>query len=197
MRAEMFDVAAQEAARLERMTSDFLAYARVKSPNRRPVALVDTLGYVASLVSAKASESEVEIKLNLSTDLRALIDDFQIQRALLNLLTNAFEAMPSGGVVTLGAIRETEHEVTIYVENSGERVGAEVAEHIFEPFFTTKQRGTGLGLSIVHNIAQAHGGRATLGVNESGRVRFCISFPNETGDWEKSEIEQERWPVFS
>lgn len=196
MRTEMFDVAAQEAARLERMTSDFLAYARAKPPDRRPVALVDTLGYVASLVSAKASENKVEIKLNVPPDLRVLIDDFQIQQALLNLLTNAFEAMPSGGVVTLGAIREMEDEVTIYVENSGGRVDAEVAEHIFEPFFTTKQKGTGLGLSIVHNIAQAHGGRATLGVNESGGVRFCMSFPDETSAWAKTEIEQERWPVF-
>lgn len=178
MRDEMFDVATQEAARLETLTSDFLAYARSKTPDRKPVTLLDSLTYVASLGSAKASESNVEIKLDVARDLSARIDEFQIQQALLNLLTNAFDAMPHGGCVTLGARAEADNGVTIYVENCGERISGEAAAHIFEPFFTTKHKGTGLGLSIVHNIAQAHGGRATLAVNKPGQVRFCITFPD-------------------
>ena len=187
IRAEMYDVAAQEAARLERMTSDFLSYARSRILDLKPVALIDTLDYVASLGSAKASESNVEIKLDVAPGLRTLIDEFQIQQALLNLISNAFDAMPTGGVVTLGAHHETSHELTIYVENSGERINDEAAAHLFEPFFTTKQKGTGLGLSIVHNIAQAHGGHATLGVNKSGRVRFCITLPDEQTRPNKSD----------
>ena len=186
-RSEMYDVAAQEAARLERMTSDFLSYARSRILDRKSVALIDTLDYIASLGSAKASESNIEIKLDVVPGLRTLIDEFQIQQALLNLITNAFDAMPTGGVVTLGAHQETSHELTIYVENSGERISDEAVAHLFEPFFTTKEKGTGLGLSIVRNIAQAHGGRATLGVNKSGRVRFCITLPDEQTRSNKSD----------
>ncbi len=187
--AEMFDVATQEAARLERMTSDFLEYARTKAPVKKSVSLADTLGYVASLGKAKASQNKVEIRLNVAPELTAVIDGAQIQQALLNLLTNAFEAMPSGGVVTLGANPNLDHEVTIYVENTGHRVSDEVARRIFEPFFTTKQKGTGLGLSIVHNIAQSHGGSATLEINEPGKVRFCITLPNPSNI---SEIDNRR-----
>lgn len=181
LRTEMFEVAAQEAARLEKMTGDFLDYARVKAPVRNSVMLIDTLGYVASLGKAKASQTNIVIGLDVSPDLKATIDDAHIQEALLNLLTNAFDAMPAGGVVTLGAhASEGDREITIYVENSGERITDEIATHLFEPFFTTKQKGTGLGLPIVHNIAQSHGGSATLAINEAGRVRFSITIPNMT-----------------
>lgn len=178
IRAEMFEVAAQEAARLEKMTGDFLEYARMKTPVRSAVPLVDTLGYVATLGKAKASQIDSVIRLDVPPDLNALIDDAQMQAALLNLLTNALDAMPTGGLVTLGAYVGEDHELTIYVENSGGKVSDEDARRVFEPFFTTKQRGTGLGLSLVHSTAQAHGGTATLAINEVGCVRFCITLPD-------------------
>ena len=195
-RDEMFEVAAQEAARLEKMTSDFLAYARMKAPVRKAIFLHDTLGYVASLGKAMATRANVVIKLEVASDLHAMIDDSQIQSALLNLVTNALDAMPSGGQLTLGAFMASDNLV-LYVENSGDQLGAEVAQHIFEPFFTTKEVGTGLGLSIVHNIAQAHGGNATLAVNERGRVRFVITLPVEGANHIAGAQEQEQWLVFS
>ncbi len=195
-RDEMFEVAAQEAARLEKMTGDFLAYARVKAPVTKTVFLHDTLGYVASLGKAMATKSNVVIELDVAHDLQAMIDDSQIQSALLNLVTNALDAMPSGGQLTLGAFTAPDNLV-IYVENSGDQLTAEVAQHIFEPFFTTKEVGTGLGLSIVHNIAQAHGGDATLAINERGRVRFVITLPIADANQVAGAQEQEQWLVFS
>jgi signal transduction histidine kinase len=196
LRDEMFEVAAQEAARLEKLTSDFLAYARVKAPVRKTVYLHDTLGYIASLGQAMATRANVVIKLDVAQDLHAMIDDSQIQSALLNLVTNALHAMPSGGQLTLGGFMEADNLV-IYVENSGDQLTAEIAQRIFEPFFTTKEVGTGLGLSIVHNIAQAHGGDATLAVNERGRVRFVITLPVENAHRLSGAQEQEQWLVFS
>ena len=197
IRDEMFEVAAQEAARLEKMTGDFLEYARMKAPVSKAVFLHDTLGYVASLGKAKAAQANIFINLDVSQDLKSSIDDSQIQAALLNLLTNAFDAMPSGGEVTLGAFKDGNGDLIIYVENSGDQLSEEVAQHIFEPFFTTKQKGTGLGLSIVHNIARSHGGSATLAVNEPGRVRFAITIP-ATGEKETlSRQENYRWLAFS
>lgn len=195
-RDEMFEVAAQEAARLEKLTSDFLAYARVKPPVKKTVSLRDTLGYVASLGQAMATRANVVIKLDVARDLQGMIDDSQIQSALLNLVTNALDAMLSGGQLTLGAFIASDNLV-IYVENSGDQLSADVAQHIFEPFFTTKEVGTGLGLSIVHNIAQAHGGDATLAVNEPGRVRFVITLPVEDAHRISGAQEQEQWLVFS
>ena len=197
LRDEMFEVAAQEAARLEKLTSDFLSYARVKAPIRKAVFLRDTLGYVASLGKARASQSNIVINLDVSKDLKATIDDSQMQAALLNLLTNAFDAMPSGGEVTLGAFMDGDGDIVLYIENSGEQLSDEVAQHIFEPFFTTKQIGTGLGLSIVHNIARSHGGNASLAVNETGRVRFVITLPVRDAHQTAESQEQHRWLAFS
>jgi len=153
------------------------------------------LGYIASLGKAKATQAEIVIRLDVSPDLSAAIDDTQIQAALLNLLTNAFEAVPLGGVVTLGANVSADGELTIYVENSGEQVNEEIAPRIFEPFYTNKQKGTGLGLSIVHNIARSHGGHATLAINEPGRVRFSITIPDGAKTNPKQEHHQ--WLAFS
>ena len=197
LRDEMYEVAAQEAARLEKMTSDFLAYARVKPPVRKTVFLHDTLGYVASLGKAMATQANIVINLDVSPDLEATIDDSQIQAALLNLLTNAFEAMPSGGEVTLGASKAGEGEIVIYVENSGPHLTSEVAERIFEPFFTTKHGGTGLGLSIVHNIARSHGGNVALAPNDPGRVRFVLTLPRAEAQITAKPQEQQQCLAFS
>ena len=197
LRDEMYEVAAQEAARLEKMTSDFLAYARVKPPVKKTVLLHETLGYVASLGKAMATQANIVINVDVSPDLRATIDDSQIQGALLNLLTNAFEAMPNGGEVTLGAFKAAEDEIVIYVENSGPQLTSEVAQRIFEPFFTTKPVGTGLGLSIVHNIVRSHGGNVALAANDRGRVRFVITLPQAAGQITAEPQEQQQCLAFS
>jgi signal transduction histidine kinase len=193
IRDEMFEVATQEAARLEKMTNDFLEYARIRNPDTKPVFLRETLGYVATLVTAKANQTDIVLNLDVSQDLQATIDDCQVQGALLNLLTNAFDATPSGGEVKLGAFTGDDGDVVIYVENSGDRLSDEVGKHIFEPFFTTKQKGTGLGLSIVHRIARSHGGNAMLAINESGRVRFAITIPPTSVSQADKQQEQYEW----
>jgi signal transduction histidine kinase len=193
IRDEMFEVATQEAARLEKMTTDFLEYARIRNPVTKHVFLRDTLGYVATLVKAKASQTNIVLNLDVSQDLQAMIDDWQIQGALLNLLTNAFDATPSGGEVTLGAFTDIDGDLVIYVENSGDRLSDEVGQHMFEPFFTTKQKGTGLGLSIVHRIARSLGGKAMLAINEPGRVRFAITIPTTSVSQPAKQQEQYQW----
>ncbi|HWQ35161.1 MAG TPA: ATP-binding protein [Blastocatellia bacterium] len=177
LRTEMFEIAAQEATRLERLTTEFLTYARGKEPERRRVKLGATLGYVVSLMKAQAAESNVALRLECPVEFEASVDDFQIQQALLNLLGNALDATPSGGRILIGGSVNERNELTLFVENSGERIPDEVAARIFEPFFSTKNKGTGLGLAIVRNIAQAHRGRAELTMNEPGRVRFSLIIP--------------------
>ncbi|MEW6130152.1 MAG: ATP-binding protein [Acidobacteriota bacterium] len=178
LREEMFEIAGQEATRLEKLTTDFLAYARVKEPQRKPVSVGTTLHYIASLVKARAAKASIHLEVDCPVDLMATIDDFQIQQALLNLALNATEATPQNGNVIIGARAGSNHELNIYVENSGTEVGSEVQARIFEPFFTTKPEGTGLGLAIARNIARAHGGELSLAINETGRVRFLLAIPD-------------------
>lgn len=177
LQQEMFEIAGQEALRLEKLTNDFLAYARVKEPERKSVSMVTTLQYIVSIVKARAAEVMITIEVDCRTDLTAMVDDVQIQQALLNLALNATEATPEHGRVMIGAYAGANNALNIYVEDSGSPVSSNARSRIFEPFFTTKPGGTGLGLAIVRNIVRAHGGEVSLAVNEPGRVRFLLVIP--------------------
>ncbi len=175
---EWYGIVSQEARRLEVLTSDFLAYARAKRPDPQRAAAATTVGYVASVAEARASQSGVEVESACPAELEGVFDPFQIQQALLNLVFNACEATAAGGVVRLGArplVGGT--GVEFFVENSGPAIPADVVPNLFEPFFSTKPRGTGLGLAIARTIARGHGGDVALDANVDGCVRFAVRIP--------------------
>jgi signal transduction histidine kinase len=174
VRQEMFEIATAEAKRLETLTTDFLAFARVKPPDKRPVAVAGELNYIADLAKAMLSEKELRLEVRCDETLTAEMDAAQVRQAMLNLLMNAANATPAGGSVVIGAERRGE-AVVMYVEDDGPRIADDVEPRIFEPFFTSGAKGTGLGLPIARNIARAHGGDVRLAVNGEGRVRFEIT----------------------
>jgi signal transduction histidine kinase len=176
-REEMFEIAANESRRLERLTTDFLAYARPRSPQKTPSSLDDTLGYVADACRPRGTERGVSIHAHPSGGLMAEIDASYVQQALVDLVMNAVEASSPEGRVDLRAEANSDGSVRIEVENTGPSIPPASVARIFEPFFTTKAQGTGLGLAIAHNIARAHGGDLVLSANEPGRVCFALTFP--------------------
>ena len=101
-----------------------------------------------------------------------------LQQVLLNLLTNARDAMPGGGTVTVRT-RAGDGVVVAEVEDSGIGMAADVQARVFEPFFTTKREGlgTGLGLSVSHSIVTAHGGEIDVESEEGRGTRFQIRLP--------------------
>jgi signal transduction histidine kinase len=176
-REEMFEIAAKESRRLERLTTDFLAYARPRTPQKAPSSLDDTLGYVADACRPRGNERGVSIYAHLSGGLVAEIDAGYVQQALVDLVMNAVEASSPEGRVDLRAGANSDGSVRIEVENAGPSIPPASVARIFEPFFTTKAQGTGLGLAIALNIARAHGGDLILSANEPGRVCFTLIFP--------------------
>jgi signal transduction histidine kinase len=183
-RQEMFEIAAKEASRLEKLTTDFLAYARPRPPAKQPGDVAESIAYVADLCRPHAIEKTVTIQAEAPDGLHANIDEGQIQQALLNLVMNAIEASPSGGVVFLRGKRGNGF-IRVEVENANGPIPREAADRIFEPFFTTKPAGTGLGLAIARNIAHGHDGKLVLSRNQPGSVLFTLSLPTGTGESEK------------
>jgi len=175
-REEMLGIAVKESRRLEGLTTDFLAYARLRSPQMISSSLDDTLGYVADSCRPRAREGGVSIQANPS-GVVAEFDATDIQQALTNLVMNAVEASFPAGTVNLRATANSEGCVQIEVEDAGPSIPPASVARIFEPFFTTKPQGTGLGLAIARNIARAHGGDLTLSVNRPGRVCFALTIP--------------------
>jgi two-component system sensor histidine kinase HydH len=172
-RRELCGIAGEEARRLESLTTDFLAYALQRAPDRRLTSAATTVGYVADLARARAGQSGVIIETRCPAELEASFDPFQVHQALLNLVVNALEATPEGGRITLGAGRNNDG-IEFWVENEGETVPPGSIPRLFEPFFSSKPRGTGLGLAIARAVARNHGGDANLQTNEPGRVRFVL-----------------------
>jgi two-component system sensor histidine kinase HydH len=173
---DMFDIAAKEASRLERLTTDFLTYARPRSPSKQRCDVADSVAYIADVCRPRATETGVTILREGPDELWADIDSGQLQQALMNLVMNAIEASPSGAAVTLRGVRDN-HSLRMEIENTCGPIPSGAAEHIFEPFFTTKPSGTGLGLAIARSIVMAHGGDLILSRNEPDMVQFSIILP--------------------
>ena len=176
LRAELFDIANREAGRLERVTNDFLTYARPRTLQRRDTTLSECVGYVVDLVRPEADRRSVMLAADERGEDRISVDSFQVHQALLNLGTNAVQATAPGGTVRFTACLD-EETVVFGVENPGPAIPVDVAARLFEPFFTARQDGTGLGLSIARKIAQAHGGDIALAVNTESLVRFEVRLP--------------------
>ena len=174
MREEMFALAAHQAKRLEKLTEDFLAYARPSAPQRTPVPIMEILEHVAQALRMRGSDKAVEVLCCRLDDCIVEIDPFQVEGALVNLSVNALDATPAGGRVKI-APRMESNMLLVDVEDSGPSIPEADLTRIFEPFFTTKRTGTGLGLAIAKGIAGAHGGDVRVTSNRPGAVTFTMS----------------------
>ena len=175
-REDMSGIALTEAKRLERLTTDFLSYAQPGDLLRSEVDVFTLVGYIASIAKAQALGKRVSICLNIEDGCRLHGNEDQLQQALLNLMRNAIEASPDGGVVSvrchpLGGF------VRVEVENQGIPIPEHILLKIFEPFFTAKSGGTGLGLPIAKKIAEAHRGTLTLVENVEDHILFALLLP--------------------
>jgi len=156
--------ALQGAQRGAALTQRLLAFARRQDLKVEPRSLTDLVRGAADLIDRSVG-TEIELRLDLPDDLPlALVDANQIELAVLNLVVNARDAMPHGGV--LGIVVDhlevpaatdlpAGHYVRLVVTDTGHGMDAKTLQRATEPFFSTKERGkgTGLGLSMVHGLA--------------------------------------------
>jgi two-component system NtrC family sensor kinase len=171
------------ALRARRIVQGLLTFAR-QAPSERAWTQVGELAdTVLSLKAADFRRNAVRVRSSISPQLPLLwADGGQIQQALLNLLTNAEQAMrPHGGEISLSIARDDD-AIAISVADTGPGIPPNALERVFEPFFTTKPpgEGTGLGLAISHGIARAHGGTITA-ENMADGARFTLRLPLSHG----------------
>ncbi len=161
---------------LDRIVREMLAFTKEIVLERRPVSLEDLLEETLSFALPAGGISPIRVRREYEPGLTAQVDLHHLRRAVLNLLLNAVEAMPEGGVLTVGASRAPAG-AEIRVEDSGGGIPAEVLPRIFDPFFTTKAQGTGLGLAVVQRVAEAHGGSVEASNRPGGGARFRLLLP--------------------
>ncbi|RVA70881.1 PAS domain-containing sensor histidine kinase, partial [Mesorhizobium sp. M7A.F.Ca.CA.001.08.2.1] len=171
----LLDNAVLGARRGASLTQRMLAFARRQQLDPKPVDLIGLIHGMKDLLERSlGSRAIIETKFPLSLD-RVMVDESQIELALLNLCVNARDAMPGGGTIVISTRMEQVGEskeaglapgpyVCLSVADAGEGMDEETLARATEPFFTTKGvgKGTGLGLSMVHGMTEQMGGRLVL-----------------------------------
>jgi len=170
----------QSALRCKRIVEGLLRFSRLARPEeRRPAQLNDVVDETVLLVVRQYSVAGVTIVTDLGRDLPpVLCNTNQIQQVLLNLLQNAFDAMPAGGGIQVKTVA-TRDAVALTVSDEGSGIHPENLPRIFEPFFTTKAegKGTGLGLAVSAGIVRGHGGKITVASTPGTGTTFFVSLP--------------------
>ena len=149
--------------------------------------LLQVLEGALSLVEAQARIQNVELVRDFTDTLPMMyIDRHRIQQMVVNLCTNAMDAMPKGGYLTVRAalVPRTKgpHSVDIQVRDTGTGIPLEIREKMFEPFFTTKElgKGTGLGLSLVREVVEEHEGSIEVTSDPGRGSVFSIRLPTHS-----------------
>nr|BAL54030.1 signal transduction protein [uncultured Planctomycetota bacterium] len=167
----------QECQRLADLSSEFLRFVRCGQVERHPEDLNTLLRELAEFVSPSLRQKGIELQIFLPADLPSVwLDRDLFQQALLNLILNAEQAMPQGGLITIQAER-CKDTVRLSIIDTGEGMPPEVLAQIFRPFFSTRPTGSGLGLPTTKKIIEAHGGHIAV-QSEVGRgTRVDITLP--------------------
>jgi len=181
---EFLDILDQEIVRLNRVVGKYLDYAKPQAPELRSMDPNTAVRAAVELLEKIAARSKVRFECRLAENIvPALADPVQIHQALVNLLLNAVQAMPEGGIVEVGTALAPPG-IEIVVRDHGEGLPEGPVERIFEPFFSTKAGGTGLGLAVTLQIALSHNGRLVAENTEGGGATFRLllsAAPSETG----------------
>jgi signal transduction histidine kinase len=175
--AECLEIISKECQRLNRLVSNFLDFARPRTPRYQRVDPAAILDSVIELAGHAIEKQSIALRRETSPQLPAVECDPELLRqVLLNLIINAIQAMPSGGEVVISASPQPER-MLIHVKDEGCGIKPEDRDRIFDPFFTTKENGSGLGLSVAHQIVQQHGGVLTAAANPEKGMTFSLLLP--------------------
>jgi len=184
VRKTMIEYIQDEVKRLNRLVEDFLSFARPKPAHKSPVNINQVVNKMVAMVPLQEfSEKDISLSVELAPDVREVnVDEHQIYQALLNIFSNAVQAIPERGEISIRTANEKDG-VLISVTDSGIGISDEEKGKVFEPFFTKKPRGTGLGLAVVKKIIDNHSGEIMIADREGGGTVFSLWLPgNGTAD---------------
>jgi len=172
----------EEASRLSLILTDFLDFARPRSPATNRVDIRDVLSKVRSHLEHEIQARGIKWSDYSGNGVDPIIsgDSDLLYQAFLNITMNAFEAIHEGGMFKVSVSVEGSR-IVVEFEDNGHGIKESDLPRIFSPFFTTHEMGTGLGLSVVHNIISAHNGEVSVRSEEGQWTVFRVSLPASAG----------------
>ena len=173
---------ATEIANLKTIIGRFSDFSKMPKPELERIDAKDAVERVRALYETAASQAaNTDAKIKMAVDVADTpmpldADPELLHRALSNLVLNAMDAMPDGGVLTISAHPKGE-TVELRVADTGQGMTPEECERLFTPYYTTKQHGTGLGLAIVQSVVADHAGTIAVESPPGGGATFIITLP--------------------
>lgn len=181
---EHLDAILVEVDRLDRRISHLLSFSRPAPFHPMPESLPRLVDEVLPSFAEPLREHQIELQLDIPTDVpNVRVDPMQMEQAILEVVSNALDAMPAGGRLRITASATggggTPGEVVLEVSDTGSGIPEAALASVFDPFFTTRQEGTGLGLSIAKRYVEQNGGRLEIetrtGQGTTVRLRFPVA----------------------
>ncbi|WP_332649608.1 HAMP domain-containing sensor histidine kinase [Lysinibacillus sp. 54212] len=174
-----FSIIDSELQRMDTILSDLLYLAKPKVETYDPICLIGVVNSVIDLMQYTAVTQNIILQheYNVMDNFTIFGNRVRLQQVLINLVKNAMEAMPSGGVIQIKLISTSEGSLQLKIRDQGGGMHEETKRNLFQPFYSTKDTGTGLGLPLVKKIVEEHNGQIDLDSVVGEGTKFTISFP--------------------
>jgi PAS domain S-box-containing protein len=177
---ELLERSREGLRRIQQIVKDLRDFARLDESDLHEVDLNAGIQSTVNIITGKAKKKRVQVELDLAPLPMVSCYPAKVNQVVMNLVSNAIDAVPEGGRVSVKTVQEGDR-IHITVTDNGPGVPAEIRGRIFDPFFTTKPigEGTGLGLSISYGIVRDHGGTIEVTDAPEGGARFEIVLPKQ------------------
>lgn len=169
-----------ETTRCGTIVKGLLQFSRQSIPEKNPAQINDVVNDTLLLFDSQILVNQVEVEKDLGDDLPVLmIDANKIKQVFTNVILNALDAMPTGGILTINSwLDEAQDQIKVSFADTGPGISEEQIGKIFDPFYTTKgAKGTGLGLSVSYGIIEQHNGAIAVESATGAGTIFTISLP--------------------
>jgi two-component system, NtrC family, sensor histidine kinase HydH len=172
----------QQVDRMQKRMQGLLNFARPLEPRPGPVEINALVRDVVETLRGRFGDAQISTKLDLEANLPTVTSDVNhLEQALMGLLTNAVEATPKGGIVTVRT-KSSHHNgdrktVQVLIEDTGSGIPVENRDRIFEPFFTTKPHGTGIGLPLAKKFLERNGATLMISNSAGTGTKIAITLP--------------------
>lgn len=180
---DVLDMMKDAVYRANRITKDLLIFSREKSPELEEIDLSKVTDETMSIVDHLLKFRQITVVKNFPAGLPKIkVDSNQMKQVFINLFTNAADAMPNGGIITIAAAKSPDKAdkiVRLVISDTGLGISKEDAPKVFDPFYTTRKAsgGTGLGLSVVKGIIEKHNGNIRLESEPGKGTSIIIELP--------------------
>ncbi len=178
---EYYDIVLSELERINHILGEFLVLAKPSITVFEENELEPLIKDVVTLVNTQSIMNSAQIIVEISPELPTILcEKNQLKQVLINLLKNAIEAMPNGGLIKINAQMKSPNQISIFVNDHGVGIPKERIPTLGEPFYTTKEKGTGLGLMTCFKIIESHHGELIIeseeGIGTTIEILLPISF---------------------